>query len=140
ASSHRLLPRVTASLRVVKSAVQLVHGMVGGRGWRLRVKSRLRRYAIALRDRRSAWMTTQITTRPLRPLPCRPLVSIILPTWETDPELLRRAVFSVQDQIYDNWELCICDDGSRRTEMHDTLKEISADERIRVEYLRENGG
>ena len=41
----------------------------------------------------------------------RPLVSVILPTWNR-AAVLRTAVESVQAQSYDNWELVVADDGS----------------------------
>ena len=43
-----------------------------------------------------------------------PLVSVILPTKDR-PDLLRRAVGSVLDQAYDNWELLVVDDTSEPT-------------------------
>src|SRR5262245_2238429 len=41
---------------------------------------------------------------------CRPRISILLPTYNTDANLLRLCIGSVIDQIYPNWELCIADD------------------------------
>jgi GT2 family glycosyltransferase len=45
-----------------------------------------------------------------------PLVSIIVPTYNTEPVWLVHLVESLKDQIYENWELCICDDGSARSD------------------------
>ncbi|HEY2104086.1 MAG TPA: glycosyltransferase, partial [Chthoniobacterales bacterium] len=42
----------------------------------------------------------------------RPLISVLLPAFNTDAQLLKRAIQSVQAQLYANWELCIVDDGS----------------------------
>ena len=41
-----------------------------------------------------------------------PLFSIVMPVHNTPSELLNRALQSVVNQIYDNWELVIVDDGS----------------------------
>ena len=41
-----------------------------------------------------------------------PLFSIIFPVYNTDPQLLDRAIETVIDQAYTNWELCISDDAS----------------------------
>src|SRR6185295_2466136 len=42
----------------------------------------------------------------------QPLISILLPTYNTDGRLLRLCIGSVMDQLYPNWELCIADDAS----------------------------
>ena len=44
-----------------------------------------------------------------------PLISVILPTKDR-PDLLRRAVDSVLDQAYGNWELLVVDDASEPTQ------------------------
>jgi len=43
-------------------------------------------------------------------LPYRPLLSVVMPVYNTDERWLRAAIQSVRDQLYDNWELCIADD------------------------------
>lgn len=42
----------------------------------------------------------------------RPLISIVMPTCNTPEVLLREAITSIRDQLYENWELCIADDAS----------------------------
>ena len=46
----------------------------------------------------------------------RPRFSILVPTYNTDPEQLRQMAESVFAQTYDNWELCIAD-GSPKPSM-----------------------
>jgi hypothetical protein len=41
-----------------------------------------------------------------------PKISIVTPTWNTGEIWLKRAIDSVLDQVYYNWELCIADGGS----------------------------
>jgi len=41
-----------------------------------------------------------------------PLVSVILPVFDTPEPYLRAAVASLQAQVYENWELCAVDDAS----------------------------
>ena len=45
----------------------------------------------------------------------RPLISILMPTYNTPIALLREAIDSVLAQAYDHWELCIADDASSRS-------------------------
>ena len=42
----------------------------------------------------------------------KPLISIILPIYNTNQEHLAKCVESVIGQTYDNWELCVADDAS----------------------------
>lgn len=70
----------------------------------------------------------------------RPRVSIIMPTYNTPPRLLREAIESVIDQTYDNWELCIADDCSTAEDVQDVLGDYARrDPRIKVSYRSENG-
>lgn len=71
----------------------------------------------------------------------RPLVSIIMPVYNTDPAWLLDAIQSVREQIYDNWELCIADDGSTRPGVHELLnQQAEAEQRIKVTYQKKNQG
>lgn len=66
-----------------------------------------------------------------------PLISVITPVYNTDPQWLHACVESVRAQIYQRWELLLCDDGSSREETLAALRTFEADPRIRVTYLRE---
>ncbi|MHB8717868.1 MAG: glycosyltransferase family 2 protein [Candidatus Dormibacteria bacterium] len=71
----------------------------------------------------------------------RPLVSVLLPTYRTERAWLRAAVESVRAQSYEEWELCICDDGSQDPSLREVLEEYAAaDGRVRVTYRDHNGG
>jgi GT2 family glycosyltransferase len=69
-----------------------------------------------------------------------PLISIITPTYNTNPRYLDELVKSIQSQIYKNWELCIADGGSGP----DTVNRIrywqEKDKRINALLLKENKG
>lgn len=41
-----------------------------------------------------------------------PLISVVMPTWESPVRYLQLAIESVRRQIYPHWELCIADDAS----------------------------
>ena len=70
----------------------------------------------------------------------RPKVSIVTPVYNSDPAWLRAAIESVRGQLYDGWELCIADDASSNPEVQALLREYESDERIKVDYLKENQG
>jgi len=70
----------------------------------------------------------------------RPLISIIVPTFNTNHEFLRVCLQSVIDQTYDNWELCIADDCSSDPAVREIIKEFAAkDKRIKYIFLDKNG-
>lgn len=70
----------------------------------------------------------------------KPLVSVLLPTYESDLSDLAAAVASVRSQIYPHWELCVVDDGSARTALKEYLCGLAADPRIRVLLKPTNEG
>lgn len=71
----------------------------------------------------------------------RPLISILLPTYNTPEGLLREAIESVRQQIYPDWELCIADDASPKAHVQNVLKEYAGkDSRIRLHLARTNKG
>jgi glycosyltransferase involved in cell wall biosynthesis len=70
----------------------------------------------------------------------KPLISVLMPVYNTDGEILRKAIESVRDQIYENWELCIADDRSTLGHVREVLEEYAAsDRRIKVVFREENG-
>ncbi|WP_420405697.1 glycosyltransferase [Nisaea sp.] len=78
--------------------------------------------------------------RHIKALSNQPLISIVMPTYNTPTALLEAAVKSVREQIYENWELCIADDASTSEETREALKRLAAgDERIKVTFRQENG-
>lgn len=69
-----------------------------------------------------------------------PLISVIMPTYNTDEYFLRCAIDSVIKQSYPNWELCIADDASTSPRVRFVLEEYaSLDGRIKVHFRDENG-
>lgn len=69
----------------------------------------------------------------------KPLISILTPVYNTNPEWLDRCIQSVKDQYYSNWELCLYDDGSKNRDTKKCLaKWEKKDERIHVRYGKRN--
>jgi GT2 family glycosyltransferase len=120
--------RITAPLRTTRAAASNLKRRVGAADARTPADDGLIK-------------RPQIISRAGRPLTAQPLISIVLPTWNTTSTLLTKAVSSVTAQTYRNWELCICDDGSTRTETTELLRRLSArDRRIKVIFSPENRG
>lgn len=70
----------------------------------------------------------------------QPLISILVPTYNTDPKFLRDAIKSVQAQSYENWELCFADDASTDTRVRETITQASSDDvRIKYVFRKKNG-
>ena len=70
----------------------------------------------------------------------QPLLSVLMPVYNTDERWLRRAIESVQHQLYSNWELCIADDRSTDPRVGEVLREIqSSDPRLRIHFREVNG-
>jgi len=71
----------------------------------------------------------------------KPKISIILPVYNTDEIFLRKAIFSVLYQYYENWELCIVDDKSTKRIITRILDEFQKkDKRIKVLFSDKNEG
>lgn len=70
----------------------------------------------------------------------KPLISVVMPVYNTEEVWLRRAIESVRRQLYSRWELGIADDCSSAPHVRRVLEEFSRkDERIRVVYRQDNG-
>jgi GT2 family glycosyltransferase len=69
-----------------------------------------------------------------------PLISILLPVYNSNMKWLRRAISSVQKQLYPCWELCIVDDASTDRKIWPFLQRCARhDRRIKVMRRTENG-
>jgi GT2 family glycosyltransferase len=70
----------------------------------------------------------------------RPVVSVIVPVYNTRPEWLDAMVASVRAQAYERWELCLADDHSPARHVRPALNSLAAtDDRIRVAFREKNG-
>lgn len=65
-----------------------------------------------------------------------PLISIVVPVYNTEEVCLRRAIESLREQVYENWEICMANDASTTRHIMAILDEYAAsDPRIRVKHL-----
>jgi GT2 family glycosyltransferase len=69
----------------------------------------------------------------------RPRISIIVPVYNTEKEMLIQMIESVLAQSYDNWQLCIADGNSDKQHVKEVLQSYrNRDERIQIIFLKEN--
>lgn len=69
-----------------------------------------------------------------------PLISVVMPVYNTPENLLDAAIGSVVNQVYPHWELCIADDCSTLQHVRPTLKRWQLrDARIKVTFRPHNG-
>ena len=72
--------------------------------------------------------------------PNTPLFSIILATYNSDITYLKACIDSIQNQTYNNWQLCIADDASVNENVYKLLKNYSElDSRIKITKRSQNG-
>lgn len=67
----------------------------------------------------------------------KPLISIIMPVYNVDPKWLDLAIKSIENQWYENWELCIADDKSTNKKTIEYLKSVK-NPKIKIKYLDKN--
>lgn len=67
-----------------------------------------------------------------------PLISIIVPMYNTNEKYFEELVKSVTAQVYPHWELCLADGSSEKNEKIEEITKI--DNRIRYKFLGENKG
>lgn len=65
--------------------------------------------------------------------------SIVMPVYNVDVKWLSKAVESIENQSYRNWELCIADDASSDRRIREYLL-LKQSDRIKVTFLDENQG
>ena len=69
-----------------------------------------------------------------------PSISVVMPVYDPEPELLREAIDSVRQQVYSRWQLVCVNDASTNPEIAEILDEAAAsDSRILVRHRSENG-
>lgn len=69
-----------------------------------------------------------------------PVISVILPVFNTPEGYLREAIDSVRSQLYPHWELCIVDDCSTEPHVREIVEAYEQlDRRIKVVYRQANG-
>jgi glycosyltransferase involved in cell wall biosynthesis len=68
-----------------------------------------------------------------------PLMSIIMPVYNVKVKWLKKAIKSIENQIYTNWELCIADDASTNYKLIKYLEKLEKHPKIKITFRKENG-
>jgi GT2 family glycosyltransferase len=69
-----------------------------------------------------------------------PLISVVMPVYQTPAPFLRAAIDSVRRQLYPHWQLCIADDASTQRHVRAVLEHYrEIDRRIEICYRRDKG-
>ena len=73
--------------------------------------------------------------------PYQPLISILTPVYNVKEVWIRKAIESVRNQIYSNWELCLLNDASTDLHIKKVLDEYDVlDCRIKIKHEPQNLG
>jgi GT2 family glycosyltransferase len=134
--------RLLGKYREVKGAAQRVYlGHFPGRVLRFLKQVLKNDYETWIkRIEQPGWDRDKIT-RSINDFSHKPKTSILMPVYNTPQKYLQKAIASVQAQVYENWELCICDDGSPEEGVRADLQRYSKeDNRIIVYFSPENLG
>jgi GT2 family glycosyltransferase len=76
----------------------------------------------------------------LAALPSQPLISLLMPTYNSPERWLREAVDSIRTQLYPHWQLCLVDDASTAPHVRPILEALAReDSRIRLRFRSRNG-
>jgi len=71
----------------------------------------------------------------------KPIISLICPVWNPDPDFLIAMLDSVEAQIYPHYELCICEAASINPKIKEILKKYSyKNNKIKIDWADKNYG
>ncbi len=132
------LPAETVRGRLWSALQKKLEAIVPARGGAIRATQDYERWMAA---HEPSWGERKRMKRAAQQFPYRPLISIVVPVYKTPGDILRAAIDSVRRQIYENWQLCLADDGSNDPQLSQLLAECArADGRIVFKTLYQNQG
>lgn len=68
-----------------------------------------------------------------------PLISILIPVYNVEKKWLEKCIMSIENQWYDNWEICIADDASTNQETIDYLNTLKNNPKYKIVFREKNG-
>ena len=118
----------------------IIHGVVNGHSEQLNSYKRNRYPEWLIRYDSIDNETREKMLSKILKMEKHPLVTIVMPTYNSNIVWLSQAIDSVLGQMYENWELCIADDASTDPEVQKILEKYSTlDSRIKIEIRNQNG-
>ena len=90
--------------------------------------------------RADRFASAELLVRQAAAQPAAPLISIVVPLYNTPQQFLVELLDSVQNQTYQNWELCLVDAGQDETVGETVKARAEMDPRIRYRKLEKNDG
>lgn len=98
-------------------------------------------YGLWVRENALSAADIEVAKAEIEAMPNKPVFSILVPIYNTDPEYLLPMIESVRRQIYPYWQLCLVDDCSPKTYLKQILQhEALQDERISIQLNDVNQG
>ena len=83
----------------------------------------------------------KLSSQAVRKFEYEPLVSVVVPTYNTPIEYLKEMIDSVIAQSYGNWQLCIADGSGNNKKIQEVLEAYhNKDSRVKYEILEKNLG
>ena len=107
--------------------------------YRINLDRELNPYKYWMKSNRLSLKKSVSISKDLWALKYQPLISIVMPVYNVDVKWIRKAVNSIQSQIYKNWELCIADDASTNKRLIKYLRRIEKRKKIKVVFRKKNG-
>lgn len=92
-------------------------------------------YGDWMRNIESKYFNEQSMREDLSKLKIKPKFSIIFPVWNKSEDMLQKALDSITNQVYENWEICISDGSSKNIkETRRFLKEFQSKYSEKVKF------
>lgn len=67
-----------------------------------------------------------------------PLVTVITPTWQRDPSIIRRAINCLQLQTINDWQMLLCSDGKKEDHIVSLLAQLN-EPRVVYQWIPKSG-
>jgi glycosyltransferase involved in cell wall biosynthesis len=97
------------------------------------------RYQYWLKENKFSKKKVHKLKEEIRDFKYNPLISIIMPVYNVEVKWIKKAIKSVRNQVYTNWELCIADDASTNPKLIKYLKSLQKDPKIKITFREKNG-